>query len=268
MPRPLHLPLGAPLLHTRFVAFESVAALVAEDTNNQLDVYVRDRETGQLVCASTTATGQLGNDSSHHARISADGRWLVFDSQATNLVSRDVNPSTDVLRKDLQTGALQRVSNAWLSAFSGSATSTAAKVSDDGRHVAFQSFADELVPMDTNGVQDVFVRDMQTGQTQRVSEGVWGQANEASTHAAISGDGMHVAFTSFPSKEIRLELECWPSPRWPPTWCPVTRTAPWTCSCARSTPTRSSTARVRSPARAACRAWRPADTPASRARPS
>lgn len=180
----------------RYLSFHSPAALLPGDTNGNSDVFVLDRSTGTLTCASTTQAGNFGNALSFGASISGDGRWVVFSTGATNFEPLDSNADLDVYIKDLQTGILSRVSNAHLSPAAGNGESLAGNLSADGRYVVFQSTASDLVPNDTNGHLDVFRRDMQTGLTQRVSNGVFGQANGSSGGGRISGDGTHVAFTS------------------------------------------------------------------------
>ena len=180
----------------RFVAFSSYAPLLPADPDGDEDVYVLDRQTGDLVCASTTQAGLYGDASSRGPFISADGRWVVFESLATNLQSLDFNAQWDVYRKDLLTGELVRASDAHLSPLAGNSASTHASVSDDGRYVAFASYSSDLIASDTNGLSDVFVRDMLLGQTQRVSNSIVGEPNGNSTQPMISGDGTRVAYTS------------------------------------------------------------------------
>jgi Tol biopolymer transport system component len=99
--------------------------------------------------------------------------------------------------KDLQTGATMRVSTD-SSGNQGNFWSCAPAISGDGRYVAFNSWATNLVPGDTNGTDDVFVKDLQTGITIRVSTDIAGaQANDSSSSAAISGDGRYVTFYSY-----------------------------------------------------------------------
>ena len=189
----------------RFVAFETHSALLPDDTNFQKDIYVLDRQTGDLVCASTNQTGVFGNQISRNPFISADGRWVVFDTLSDNLQSLDNNSQWDIFRKDLATGELVRVSNAHLSPLAGGSASEHPSISDDGRYVAFESHSNDLIPNDTNGEADVFVRDMLTGLTERVSDGVWGQSNGEAGRAMISGDGLHVAFESDASNLVLID---------------------------------------------------------------
>ena len=179
----------------RFVAFHSAATnLVAGDTNGTNDVFVHDRQTGITERVSVASDGTQGNKASSYPALSADGRFVAFDSDATNLVAGDTNGTTDVFVHDRQTGTTERVSVA-----SGGGTQGNGKsggffafpaLSADGRFVAFQSDATNLVAGDTNGTTDVFVHDRQTATTERVS------VNGFSAGPALSADGRFVAFHS------------------------------------------------------------------------
>src|SRR5437667_281655 len=109
-----------------------------------------------------------GNDASLGSALSADGRFVAFDSAATDLVAGDTNGVSDVFVHDRQTGTTERVSVASDGTQANNASSYPA-LSADGRLVAFQSDATNLVAGDTNGATDVFVHDRQTGTTERVS---------------------------------------------------------------------------------------------------
>lgn len=205
----------------RFVAFASLASnLVAEDTNNAADVFVRDRLTGVIERVSVDSRGRQGDGDSGlvgvgspHPAISADGRFVAFPSFATNLVQRDRNNSliSDIFVHDRQTGTTELVS---LSS-TGEQTddySTSPAISADGRYIAFQSNATTLVPGDTNSVDDIFVHDRLTGTTERVSvSSAGGQANGGSIHPDISPDGRFVVFSSFadnlvPGSQISIQV--------------------------------------------------------------
>src|SRR5947199_301364 len=148
------------------------------------------------VRVSVASDGTEGNDVSLGSALSADGRFVAFDSAATDLVAGDTNGVADVFVHDRQTGTTERVSvdsagNQAKDARRGVALSA------DGRFVAFTSAATNLVAGDTNGPTDVFVHDRQRGTTERVSVDSAGtQANGASTGVALSADGRFVAFTS------------------------------------------------------------------------
>jgi uncharacterized membrane protein len=181
----------------RYVAFGSVASnLVSGDTNNFFDVFVHDRQTGQTTRVSLASNGTQGNEGSAQPAISADGRFVAFLSIATNLVSGDTNNSMDVFVHDRQTGQTTRVSVA-SGGTQANSNSLTPNISADGRFVAFESAASNLVSGDTNNANDIFVHDRQTGQTTRVSITSNGtQANNTSNFAAISADGRFVVFNS------------------------------------------------------------------------
>ena len=164
----------------RFVAFESEASnLVPGDTNSSRR-RVRPRPPDGHDPASQLGQGGVeGNYSSYGQAISSDGRFVAFDSSATNLVPGDTNGAADVFVRDRQTGTTRRVSLG-PGGVQGNACSHDPAISADGRFVAFASDATNLVPGDTNGSIDVFVRDRQTGTTRRVSLGPGG----------VQGDGV------------------------------------------------------------------------------
>jgi hypothetical protein len=181
----------------RFVAFISDATnLVPGDTNGKRDVFVRDRLTKKTARASVSSSGVQGNKGSYYPAISANGRYVTFTSEATNLVKGDTNKAWDVFVRDLETGTTQRVSVSSTGA-QGKGYSHTGSISSNGRYVAFWSSASNLVPNDTNKVQDVFVRDLSTKKTMRVSvSSGGGQGNGASVWAWITGDGHYIVFDS------------------------------------------------------------------------
>jgi hypothetical protein len=187
----------------RYVAFQSLASnLVSADTNGQLDVFVHDRQTGQTTMVSIDSNGVQGNNASSAPAISSDGRYVAFQSLASNLVSADTNGQLDVFVHDRQTGQTTMVS-VDSNGVQGNNASSAPAISSDGRYVAFQSLASNLVSADTNGQLDVFVRDRQTGQTTMVSiDSNGAQGNNASSASAISSDGRYVAFQSLASNLV------------------------------------------------------------------
>jgi Tol biopolymer transport system component len=183
----------------RFVAFYSAASnLVPGDTNGYLDVFVHDRASGATTRVSVDSLGGQGNEASERPMISADGRFVVFDSGASNLVPGDTNGFWDVFVHDRASGATTRVSVDSLGG-QGNWWSQGNSISADGREVAFWSLASNLVPGDTNGVWDVFVHDRLTSVTTRVSvDSGGGQGNAGSGWGgpSISADGRCVAFAS------------------------------------------------------------------------
>ncbi|MDQ3991121.1 MAG: hypothetical protein M3245_02260, partial [Actinomycetota bacterium] len=178
--------------------------LVSGDTNAVSDVFVRDRQEGTTERVSMTTGGAEANAHSWDPSLSADGRHVAFRSTASNLVPADTNGAPDAFVHDRITGATERVSVSSHGAEAGAnADSNIPGLSADGRHVAFQSTASNLVPGDGNGAADVFVHDRATGITERVSVVSDGaEANASSLMPTISADGRHVAFPSMASNLV------------------------------------------------------------------
>lgn len=180
----------------RFVAFTSNATnLVAGDTNGQSDVFVKDRQTGSTTRVSISSTGAQGNGWCIRASISPNGRYVAFGSSSTNLVAGAGGTWQNFVH-DRQTGYTTCVTRSTTGAFANAASWTPV-FSFDGRYVAYSSDASNLVPDDTNGTQDVFVHDQQTGTTTRVSVSSTGaQGNGRSAGASLSSDGSLIGFGS------------------------------------------------------------------------
>jgi hypothetical protein len=188
----------------RYVAFESDATnLAGTDNNGKTDIFVRDTCAGVSGCTQTTTrvtpgTGTQGAGDSKNPSISGDGRYVAFESSATNLVSGDTNKASDIFVYDRQTGVISRISVASGAAGAqGNGGSTDPAISADGKSVAFVSAAGNLVTGDTNGTNDVFVRDLTANTTSRVSlTASNGQSTGSSFEPSISSDGRYVAFRS------------------------------------------------------------------------
>jgi Tol biopolymer transport system component len=182
----------------RFVAFASFAGnLVTDDTNGKADIFVHDRQTGMTVRVSVAGDGVQANGASSYPTLSADGRFVAFQSEASNLVPNDTNGVADVFVHDRQTGQTMQINVATDGTQARREDSGRATLSADGRWVAFTSEAANLVEGDTNGVADVFVHDRQTGQTVRVSVASDGrEANGESNMPTLSADGRFIAFWS------------------------------------------------------------------------
>ncbi len=181
----------------RRVAFASSATnLVPGDGNGQFDVFVKDLGTGAIVRASAGPGGEEANGQSRTPRLSADGRFVAFQSLASNLAPGDSNGTWDVFVHDLATGVTV-LASARPDGAAGSGASTRATISADGRLVAFQSAAEDLVAGDGNGAADAFVRDLVTGTTFRASVDALGvEAAGEATSPAVAADGSAVAFAS------------------------------------------------------------------------
>ncbi len=189
----------------RFVVFESMSDnLVPNDTNGLTDVFVRDREQGITSRVSVSSLGdELNAGGAFYGSISADGRYVTFNSSASNLVSDDTNGVDDIFLHDRMIGTTERISVASDGVEGNDATYAFSSVSGDGRYVFFSSFASNLVPDDTNDVADSFVHDSVSGETIRISVSPTGeQGNNGSLAGKISSDGKFVVFHSNASNLI------------------------------------------------------------------
>ncbi len=182
----------------RYVAFESYASnLVLDDNNSEADIFVHDRKKGTTERVSVSSAGAEGSGYTYGASISASGRFVAFSSFSDNLVASDNNASRDVFVRDRKKDKTRRVSVS-NGGVEGDADSFAPSISASGRYVAFQSWAENLVPGDNNGRDDIFVRDRKKGRTERVSLRPGGaQAQANSEDPAICGSGRYVAFQSW-----------------------------------------------------------------------
>ncbi|MDG4836426.1 hypothetical protein O7631_07840 [Micromonospora sp. WMMD967] len=189
----------------RYVSFTSYATnLVPGDTNGVPDVFVRDRLLGTTTRVSVSSSGAQGSGPSGFTStmISGAGRYVIFYSEASNLVPGDTNGVADIFVRDLLLATTIRVSVSSAAA-QGDGDSSGPAISADGRFAAFSSWSSNLVPGDTNGYEDVFVRDLLTGVTRRVSVASDGaQADGHSNQPALSGDGLRVAFVSTSSNLV------------------------------------------------------------------
>ncbi|MGH2795048.1 MAG: TolB family protein [Actinomycetota bacterium] len=198
----------------RFVVFTSWASnLVPGDTNSQAanqdpepaqegenprelgaDIFLHDRSTGRTERLSVSSSGKQGNNFSWGGSISAGGRYVVFGSHASNLVNGDTNSRYDVFLRDRLARTTKRISVS-SAEHQGNGDSWNPSISADGKLVAFVSIASNLVAGDRNGKNDVYVRDLRTGTTERIS-GDRKDANGASLDPAISADGRYITFWS------------------------------------------------------------------------
>jgi hypothetical protein len=200
---------------SRFVAFTSDATnLVAGDTNNTTDVFVRDRLLGTTERVSVGPGGVQGDGYSYMPWLNGNGRYVVFYSEATNLVDDDTNGARDVFVRDRQTGTTERVSVDSAGAQGNGASSSGSDndrptLSANGRYVVFSSSATNLVDVDTNGKRDYFLHDRQTGHTELISVSSDEVQGNGDTHSdapseprgqvalvSVSDDGRYVAFSS------------------------------------------------------------------------
>jgi Tol biopolymer transport system component len=196
---------GSPSADGRYIGFSSSSTnLVQGDTNETVDAFLRDRNTGTTSIVSVGSDGIAANGPSFGAHLSGDGRYVAFTSRATNLVVGDTDNHTDIFVRDQMSGITTRVSVA-SDGTQANDSSGGHDISADGRYVAFLSHATNLVSGDTNNLRDVFLHDRVTGSTTRVSVASDGtEANGASESAgpSLSADGRYIAFTSSASNLV------------------------------------------------------------------
>lgn len=201
----------------RYVVFRSASTNLVSGVNDvngfNSDIFRRDRLTGvtELVSVSRSSPNQTPNAPSFNAYISANGRYVVFESDATDLVSNDnnfrntFNPGRDIFVRDMVARKTILVSvnvdgNTTMDAdnlIRESDQTDGRLISDDGRYIVFQSQAANLAAGDTNGQRDVFVRDIVGNKTYLVNVNDAGAAGQGpSDHGTISSDGRYIAFES------------------------------------------------------------------------
>jgi Tol biopolymer transport system component len=178
---------GTPSEDGRFVAFWSYASnLVPGDTNGSADIFVRDRRAG--------TTTRIAEDASM-PMMSGDGRFVSYE--------RQVGPLTQIQVYDLRTSTAEAITN-------GNDDSAFAWISSNGRYVGFESYATDLVPNDTNGVRDAFLRDRWLGTTERVSIGSTGEeGNSHSDACVVSSDGRFAFFESMATNFVPGTQGAW-----------------------------------------------------------
>ena len=183
-----------------FVAFYSYATdLVTDDNNGMADLFLHDIAAGTTVRVSVSSGEAEANDESYFGRVSENGLFVSFYSYASNLVAGDTNGYVDVFVRDVTSGTTERVSvGTGVPGTQANGESYANDISADGRYVAFESDADNLIDEDENGCTDIFVRDRVNQTTARVSLDENGyEADDCSYYPSLSGDGLSVAFESY-----------------------------------------------------------------------
>jgi Tol biopolymer transport system component len=186
------------------------------------DAFVHDRLTGATSRISVSSSGRQGDDFSYAGALSADGRHVVFTSQASNLVPGDTNATGDVFVHDRWARRTTRVSVS-STGRQGGRESRGTALSADGRYVAFLSWASNLVPGDVNDAEDAFVHDRRTGRTVQVSVSSRGVPGDDETfEPAMSADGRTVAFASFATNLVAPRVVRCRTPQGEPYLCPHT----------------------------------------------
>ena len=179
------------------VAFRSVATnLDSADADGFEDIYVKDLVSGTLILASTGSSGTKGNNHSREPSLSADGTKVAFLSFASNLDPGDTDTTPDVYVKDLVSGTLTLASTS-SGGTNGNNSSRELSLSADGTKVAFDSFATNLDPGDTDGIEDMYVKDLVSGTLTLASTSSGNtKGNNQSRDPSLSSDGSKVAFRS------------------------------------------------------------------------
>ncbi len=191
----------------RYVTFMSSAEnLVDNDDNDQVDIFIHDRQDKTTTLVSVSVEGKSGNTRSLHPVISTNGRYVSFESASNNLVEDDINESSDVFVRDLKENKTELVS---LTSRNQQANHSShnPSISSDGRFVVFHSPARNLVPIDNKrsdenewNFSDVFIRDRELGKTEIISLSILGQPGNHPSHSgSVSADGRYVAFASMAS---------------------------------------------------------------------
>ncbi len=182
------------------IAFVSASDnLVSGDTNASYDIYLKNIRTGAVSLLSTTSSGGIANGSSDLVRFTPDGAKVVFLSAASNLVAGDTNAKQDLFIKDLASGQVTRISTG-AGGLESNGDAGYFDVSADGTKIVFSSAASNLVAGDTNGGEDIFVKDVVTGAITLVSTSASGVIGDiASRYPSFSPDGNSVLFSSFAS---------------------------------------------------------------------
>lgn len=194
----------------RFVLFSNDGtAIVPNDTNNNTDIYMRDLVAKKTTLVSSNSSGISGDTGSttHQSLLTPDGRYVVFLSEASNLVANDTNGAADIFRRDLKTGITTLISVSSTGKISHPSQNISSyDISPDGRFVAFSSDASDLVLNDTNGTRDVFIRDVKAKTTTLVSinaaktdsgNSASGSGNSASSGTVkLSTNGRFIRFSS------------------------------------------------------------------------
>jgi Tol biopolymer transport system component len=169
-------------------------------------VYLRDLRTGALTRVTTGLGGAEPDGDSTLPSVSADGRYVAFRSDATNLVEGDTNGNSDVFVYDHRTRSIVRASTDSTGREAVLGASATPFISASGRYVAFASASGDLVEGDVNGSLDCFVKDLRTGRTTRVSlpDGGSGEANGTCTDPQVSSNGRWVVFRSVASNLVSV----------------------------------------------------------------
>ena len=187
-----------------YIVFQSYADnLVDNDTDGFTDIFIHDRITQKTERVSVSSTGVEGNGNSEFSAVSANGRYVVFNSNASNLVQDDTNGVMDIFVHDRQTGETTRVTASVPDGTQANFLSGVPAISSNGRYIAFSSYASNLDPNCLYNHTDVFLHDRQTGTTTCITKAYNGSpSNGASGGPSLSEDGRLVSFSSASSNLV------------------------------------------------------------------
>ena len=195
----------------RYIVFESEATNLTSigTTFNRSHIYRKDTVTGDVILVSSDKTGLLeANNKSSNPSISTNGRYIVFESNATNLdatIFVSPNGPSQIYLKDLEDGSVDLVSrSAVLAPDNSFKGATNASVSENGRYIIFQSADNDLSAIDGNTFTQVYLKDMSDESVEMISRSAMDAAgNGASGNPDMSADGSHIVFessaTNFPA---------------------------------------------------------------------
>ena len=180
----------------RYVVFEGYSPLVKGQKQLELQIVLRDRKLGTTTLVSKSSKGRKANAGSYNPQISSNGRWIAFESRATNLVTRDTNKVSDVFLHDTKTGKTTRVSvTSAGTQVRGTHGSSTPSLSANGRYVAFVSDAPGLAPGDSKQ-QETYLYDRVSKKTELVSLSDTGHARSVMENPSVNANGTLVAFVS------------------------------------------------------------------------
>ncbi|MEE9320234.1 MAG: hypothetical protein V3U76_07315 [Granulosicoccus sp.] len=186
----------------KHIVFSSAASnLIENDLNDTLDIFLHQITTGKTILISSSSEGEQASVGSNYPAVSSNGEYVVFESQADNLVPDDENTAYDVFLKNVNTGTIRRLSlggegNEIASVDTVNQDSGRPVISANGLSVLFHSFSPYLVSDDNNTVADIFLFDMRSGVISRISEADGQGGNGESLQPSISPNGRYVSFQS------------------------------------------------------------------------
>ncbi|UCB56134.1 MAG: Ig-like domain-containing protein [Thiotrichales bacterium] len=190
----------------RFVVFESEATnlTTASTTLNRNHIYRKDNITGEVLLVSSDAVGLEANNNSFSPRISDDGRFVVFMSNATNLSSIFTGGTLQVFIKDMDDGSVDLVSRDASGLVVANNTAENPDVSNDGRFVVFESRATNLSLLNLNGATQIFIKDMSDDSVAMVSRNTTQTAGGTgdSNRPRMSPDARFIVFDSIAGSSI------------------------------------------------------------------